>query len=52
MSIVAAITGCESFMKPMSKPSFASHQSRIVWKMRCIELSSNGVYATMLKWRM
>ena len=52
MSMVAVMIGAESFVYCGSKPSFFSHQSRMVWKMRCIEPSSNGVYATMLKWRM
>ena len=50
--MVAAMIGCESFMKAISKPSLESHQSRIVWKMRCIDASSKAEKATTLKWRM
>ena len=52
MSMVAAMIGAESFVYAGSKPSLRSHQSRMVWKMRCIDASSKGVYAMMLKWRM
>mmetsp|Transcript_14668 Transcript_14668/g.43744 ORF Transcript_14668/g.43744 Transcript_14668/m.43744 type:complete len:249 (-) Transcript_14668:1443-2189(-) len=51
MSIVAAMIGPESFWKFISNCSLTIHQSRIVWKMRCIDGSSNGVYAMTLKWR-
>ena len=48
MSIVAAMIGADSLVNCGSKPSLRSHQSRIVWKMRCIDASSNGENAMML----
>ena len=50
--IVAPMIGAERRWYSDSKPSLTRNQSKIVLKISCIDGSSNGVNATMLKWRM